>query len=162
MGGGEDDLGPDPLPGIKSFILELEYKERYASRNRLSLLLIHGIASMIIGYNILKYGPPTSFMGLNPSGFADIALGLSPLIGGFTLVVGLIFGRFMILEGIGITFILIWDLWMTSGFYLAYDKGVLVGNNPYPIYIYAALSGFMVIHTITFYKFLSGEPNGKL
>lgn len=148
----------EALNTLQKFTENLEYKEKYASKNRFGLLIVHSLIGLAVGSNILEYGPPTSFMGIDVAKGSGLILGGLPFMGGLILLAGLLMRRLLLLEGVGMTCLLIWDAWMAIGFYDAFKDGTL--SNPYPIYIYAGLFSFMTIHLWTFYKFLDGLIDG--
>ncbi len=148
----------DPLDRLEASIDELEFKEKYASRNRMSLLIVHALVGVAVGATILRFGIPLSFSFLGLTDELRLALGLIPFLGGLILLGGLLFNRLVVAEGTGMTLLLVWDVWMVAGFMEAYK--IMATPNPYPIFIYVGLSAFMTIHLFTFYVFMKGRLDG--
>lgn len=145
----------EPLDRLESLANSLIMREKYSERNRLSLLVIHSIGSIIIGYLVITWGGPESFNPMISSEFAKLMLGVVPLVGGIALGGGLVFKRHAPSEALGMALILLWDIWMALGFIYGYTNNLTA--SPYPIIVYGILSGLMVIHLYTLYKYTNED-----
>lgn len=149
----------EDLDKVITSIEQLETKNSYNEKNRSQLLVIHAFIGMGVGVCILWLGGPESFSGLVTEPHTKFLLGAVPLVGGAILFLGLVLGRKLVLESLGMTLLLIWDLWMGYGFIWALAN--VGGANPYPLVIYGGFAAFMCVHLGTLYKFIDGKTSGR-
>lgn len=145
----------DALNKLEQDVVYLENKSEYLNRNREDLLVTHGWIGVGVGTAIIIWGGPDPFNPILTSALWKLLLGAVPLLGGVLLLSGLWLNRFLLLEAIGMTFLLIWDLWMVAGFTIVM---LFYGYNTfYPLVIYGGFSRFMYVHLKTLYKFIDGD-----
>lgn len=145
----------DAINKLEKDVVFLEHKNEYLNRNREDLLSTHGWIGVGVGIAIMIWGGPDPFNPIITSDIWKLLFGAVPFVGGLLLLSGLWFNRLLLLEAIGMTFLLIWDLWMVAGFAIVM---IYYGYNTiYPLVLYIGLTRFMYIHLKTLYKFIDGD-----
>lgn len=137
----------------------IERKQTYSDQNRAQLLTIHAVTGVLTGLLIIAEGAPRAFRELvSPSQFAAVELGAAPILGGLLLAVGVFAGRVALLEAIGISLILVWDLGMVCLF--AWSWIQIPDAALYPVSIYMQFFLLMAVHLGTALLYMRSEARG--
>lgn len=143
----------NPYDVIEDAAVSLGRKSRYDERNRLTLLTIHGLIGLTAGALLTYDGAPMTYQSLVGTEVHHmLPLALTALIGGAMLLAGLLFNRNLMLEAIGMAFMLAWDLMMTATFFVGRITGE--SENWYPVMIYAGLAAMMTTHLLTLVTYI--------
>lgn len=136
----------DPVDIAHDALERLASRQRYDERNRLALLIVHGVMGVAVGALILIDSPPAAWVDWVGTG-REAWLAGPALAGGATLLAGLAAGRHLILEAAGMAGILAWDALMVATF--------VKGDGPaYPTALYLGLAALMTIHVVTLCLYL--------
>ena len=129
----------NPFHRAESALLSLELRTRYDERNRLALLSIHGVMGVVVGWLMLRYGTPDAWAQAVGEG-RDWILATPALLGGTLLLAALyLLGRNLLIEAVGMSLILAWDVTMVVILYR-------FGLNPYAVAVYVTMAALMCIH----------------
>lgn len=135
-----------PWERAEDALVTLEQRTRYDERNRIELLMVHALKGIGVGYMLARYGPPDAW-NLEFGEGSQFFLWAPALFGGLMLMLGLLWGRNILLEAIGMAGLITWDFLMI--FTLAKS-----GLNPYAVVVYAGMAGLMIVHIKTLAKYL--------
>lgn len=139
-------MNTDPYQRAEGALLTLEQRSRYDEKNRLELLAVHGVKGLLLGPLLYGFGGPTSW-NVTFGTEALIFLAVPCFFGGLLLLLGLAWDRHILLEGIGMLGLLVWDALMIY---------VMIAGDaaPYVTVIYASMAALMLIHLKTLGRYL--------
>lgn len=131
-----------PYHRAERALMSLEQRTKYDERNRLTLLGIHGVMGVVVGWLMLAYGTPDAWTeAVGPD--RDWMLASPALAGGTLLLAALyLLKRNLLLEAAGMVLILGWDLTMV---YILNRFGL----NPYAVAVYVTMAALMLVHVGT-------------
>lgn len=139
----------DPLERLSQSVDRMARRATYDERNRLALLLVHGLSALAIGTAIVLDRGPDAWP------YPDWTLGVPAIIGGGLLVVGLLGGRRVSVEAVGMGIILCWDAAFVATFARAAATETEAAS--YPVFVYLCLAGLMGVHLFTLVSYLRGR-----
>ena len=152
----------DPIDRLEHGVDKLAAEHRYVSAqaawentNRIGLLWVHAIVGVFVGVAILSQGTAASLETiLGP--WARPVTGWMPLLGGLLLADGLRSRpRDVRMEALGLLLLLLWDLIMTVGFFVAFATVLgLPTSRLYPVPVYAGYAALITVHLWTLRKVL--------
>ncbi|GHJ59122.1 hypothetical protein NOK12_16400 [Nocardioides sp. OK12] len=159
---------PDAYDRLEQAAETVAQRAEWERSNRVGLLWVHAAVGMIAGAQMLLYGSAATIeeaVGV----WTRLALGLLGIIGGIVLAFGILRGRTVLLEAIGLAAIGIWDLLMAAGFaYARVGGGTFTPRAlfepiptgyvlPYPISVYIGLAALITVHLWTLRRFKRGR-----
>ena len=153
------------LDALELYAVTMEKRQRYSERNRLALLVTHGVGLVLAAILLAVDGPARAVTNL--FGGYDTAFNALPAVGGTLLLLGLSLGRRMSLEAAGMTIGLIWDVGMIAAFSYQATQGAYLPSSPipattYPIAVYGTLAALMGIHLYTLVAIIRDDREGVL
>lgn len=175
-------MDPDPLDRLEDAAeLVARRAQRNTNRmsyergNRLGLLWVHSLVSLLAGVQMLLFGSATQIEHIvGPE--SRLVMGPLGLAGGLLLALGLTRKpqRSIPLEAAGLALVALWDLAMTVGLAVArwtqHDYVPLGVHQPqppgyvpaYPVAVYGGLLALLVIHLLTLrHVWDTARPNQK-
>ena len=135
----------DPWNRAEEALVNLETRTRYDEKNRLELLAVHGVKGLCLGPLIYNFGGPDAWNQVFGAE-AIVFLAAPCFFGGLLLLLGLGMNRHILLEGIGMFGLLVWDTLMIY---------VMVRGDtaPYVTVIYTSMAALMLIHLKTLWRY---------
>lgn len=151
-------------------------RDRYNSRNRRALLVIHGVMGVSVGILLFTGGSAQSMIDVFGEGSPVLwLLNLSSLCGGLVLLAGVfirqrrpgILDRLStLLEAVGMTVMLLWDAGMAVTLGVAAHKAATDGDPlthtaAYPVAVYTGLAALMAVHLLTLLELISDSRSQR-
>lgn len=159
---------PDVFDRLQTAAETVAQHAEWERANRVGLLWVHAAIALIAGTQMLLYGSAATIeeaFGV----WTRIALGGIGVLGGAVLATGILRGRTVALEAIGLALIGAWDLLMAAGFAWARIQGGTFTPRallepipdgyilPYPISVYIGLAALIAVHLWTLRRFKRGR-----
>lgn len=132
-------------------------RARYDELNRLALLLVHAIGGLAFGACFIVFGVPASWQtGWSSTDPAQAIATAVPILGGATLAGGLLCGRHLVAEAVGMLVLLGWE---AAGVVVVvrWIKIAHPGPLQYQVVLYALPAVLMTIHMVTLTRYLREE-----
>ena len=156
---------PDAYDRLEQAAENVATRAEWERANRVGLLWVHAVVGFVAGLQMLLYGS-ASTIEASVGVWSRAALGGMGVLGGVLLAGGIVRGRSVVLEALGLAVIGLWDALMAVGFIVARVRaGQFSPRNllepipdgyvlPYPISIYLGLAALIAVHLWTLRRFV--------
>jgi hypothetical protein len=149
-----------PLDRLEEIAIPLAVRQTYDEQNRLALLMIHGLGGLATTF--LMFRDHLSVTQQVLMGEWAMPFNVLPGLGGAILLLGLAWGRRLLLEGVGMAILLAWDFGMVRMFVEAsqrfpHDHDPRTVSTLYPLSIYGQLGMLLAVHAWTLVRLVARE-----